>query len=234
VTAPDSAAIKVLLVEDDERLALLTVQYLESHGLVMTRSATGSDALAQVAARQFDVVLLDLNLPGLDGVEVCRRIRERSGVPVIMLTARGELFDRVIGLDAGADDYVSKPFSARELLSRVRAIVRRARGSVGPELGQLEVGRLRLVPERLAVYLDDREVDATSHEFAILYALAKSAGRALSREQLLDLAKGNAEESFDRSVDVHISRLRSKLGDDARKPTLLKTIRGVGYLLATS
>ncbi|MCB9626846.1 MAG: response regulator transcription factor [Sandaracinaceae bacterium] len=234
VTAEDSAAIKVLLVEDDERLAALTTQYLEGHGLVMSRSSTGPDALAQVASRQFDVVLLDLNLPGLDGLAVCRRIRERSAVPIIMVTARDELFDRVIGLDAGADDYVSKPFSARELLSRIHATVRRARGSVGPELGQLEVGRLRMVPERLAVYLDQQPVETTSHEFAILYALAKNAGRALSREQLLDLAKGNAEESFDRSVDVHISRLRSKLGDDARKPTLLKTIRGVGYLLSTS
>lgn len=226
--------IKLLLVEDDERLAALTREYLEGHGLVVSHAASGPAALDEVARRQFDVILLDLNLPGLDGVEVCRRIRARSDVPIIMVTARDELPDRVVGLDAGADDYVGKPFSSRELLSRIRAAVRRARGTVGPEASELQVGRLRLFPDRLAVYLDDRAVETTAHEFAILYVLARSAGRALSREQLLDLAKGNADEAFDRSVDVHISRLRSKLGDDARKPTLLKTVRGVGYMLVPS
>lgn len=228
----ERAVIKVLLVEDDTRLAALTTTYLESHQLVVAHAEDGMAALSHLTARQFDVILLDLNLPGIDGVEVCRQIRERSAIPILMLTARDELADRVVGLDAGADDYISKPFDSRELLSRIRAAVRRARGDVGPEQSELFVGRLRLVPDQLKVFLGDDVIDTTSHEFAVLYALAKFPGRVLSREQLLDLVKGNADEVFDRSVDVHISRLRQKLGDDARKPTLLKTIRGVGYMLA--
>lgn len=226
--------IKLLLIEDDERLAALTAGYLEGHGIRVSHACTGPMGLEYACSRQFDVVLLDLNLPGLDGVEVCRQLRKRSDIPIIMVTARDEMPDRVIGLDAGADDYVGKPFSSRELLSRVRAVVRRAQGRVGPSLTEVIVGRLRLVPDQLQVVLDERVVDITAYEFSLLYVLAKNAGRALSREQMIDLAKGNADESFERSVDVHISRLRQKLGDNARKPTLLKTVRGVGYLLSTS
>ncbi len=227
-----SGVIKVLLVEDDVRLAALTSDYLQGHGLLVVHSENGPKALHELSSRQFDVILLDLNLPGIDGVEVCRRIREKSSVPIIMLTARDELPDRVVGLDAGADDYVTKPFHSRELLSRIRSAVRRARGEVGPELDEVCVGNLRLLPAQLAVFLAGNAIEITAHEFAILYALAKNRGKVLSREQLLDLVKGNADESFDRSVDVHISRLRQKLGDDARRPTILKTVRGVGYMLA--
>lgn len=226
--------INLLLIEDDRRLARLTAQYLEGHGIVVHRASSGPEGLRYASSRQFDVILLDLNLPGLDGVEVCRQIRQRSSVPIIMVSARDEMPDRVIGLDAGADDYVGKPFSSRELLSRVRAVVRRDRGRVGPTVTELVVGRLRFLPDRLQVLLDGREVNTTPYEFSLLHALARNAGRVLSREHLLNLARGNAEEAFDRSIDVHVSRLRQKLGDNARKPVLLKTVRGVGYLLGTS
>lgn len=226
--------IKLLLIEDDQRLARLTASYLERHHIHVSHASSGVTGLAHAASRQFDIILLDLNLPGLDGLEVCRQLRQRSDIPIVMVTARDELPDRVIGLDAGADDYIGKPFHSRELLSRVRALVRRARGRVGPPLSELVVGRLRFVPDRLQVLLDGRDIELTAYEFSLLYALARNAGRALSREHLIDLAKGNADESFDRSVDVHISRLRHKLSDNARKPTMLKTVRGVGYLLSAS
>jgi len=177
-------------------------------------------------------VLLDLMLPGRDGLEVCRNLRARVDVPVIMLTARGEEADQVIGLEAGADEYVTKSFSARALLARVRAVVRRARGRAGPPQRQLRIGPLVIDEATMAVTRDGAPLDLTAYEFAILRALAERPGRVLSREQLLDLAKGGAELSFDRSIDVHVSRLRAKLGDDARHPRLLKTVRGAGYLLA--
>jgi two-component system OmpR family response regulator len=227
------APIKVLLVEDDEGLARLTSRYLQGSGLLVSCACTGPDALAEARRRQYDVVLLDLMLPGRDGMEVCRELRTRTDVPIIMVTARTEEVDRVMGLDAGADDYVTKPFSSRELVSRIRAVVRRARGLAGPPLQRLEVGELSLDPASRSVTVSGREVSLTGYEFALLQALAERAGRVLSREQLLDLAKGSAEEAYDRSIDVQISRLRQKLGDDARQPRFLKTVRGAGYLLAS-
>jgi two-component system OmpR family response regulator len=227
----DAAPLRVLLVEDDERLARLTARYLESHGLVVTWVTSGPAALAELKQRAFDVVLLDLMLPGKDGIEVCRELRQYTDVPVIMLTAREEEADRVIGLDAGADDYMVKPFSSRELLARLQAHVRRARGQVGPHQKNIAVGDLVLEPARLRATLAGRELLLTSYEFALLLALTERAGRVLSREQLLDLAKGTVEDALDRSIDVHISRLRQKLGDDAKRPRLLKTVRGAGYVL---
>jgi two-component system OmpR family response regulator len=180
----------------------------------------------------YDVILLDLMLPGRDGISICQELRSRYDVPIIMVTARGEEADRVLGLELGADDYVTKPFSARELLARIRAQVRRARGQTGPTVvASVRVGGLALEPARLEATLDGRALSLTAYEFALLRVLAERAGRVLSREQLLDLAKGGAEESFDRSIDVHISRLRQKLGDDPKHPRLLKTIRGAGYML---
>jgi DNA-binding response OmpR family regulator len=177
-------------------------------------------------------VLLDLMLPGKDGLEVCRELRARSDVPIIVLTARGEEADRVLGLELGADDYLAKPFSPRELLARIRAVVRRARGRAGPEAGVVRVGGLVVDPAARRVTLDGRDIALTGYEFALLDALARRAGRVLSREQLMELAGGNAEEAFDRSIDVHVSRLRQKLGDDPKRPRLIKTVRGAGYLLA--
>jgi DNA-binding response OmpR family regulator len=175
--------------------------------------------------------VLDLQLPGQDGLEICRHLRRKLAVPIVMVTARTDEADRVLGLELGADDYLTKPFSARELLARIRAVVRRARGLVGPATTVLDLGRLVLDRSRLSVRLDDREVVVTATEFGVLWSLSENAGRMVTREQLLD-ANGTSELVFDRSIDVHISRLRAKLGDDARRPQLLKTVRGIGYVLA--
>jgi two-component system, OmpR family, response regulator len=223
--------ITALLVEDDERLATLTADYLGGHGVVVTRAADGDAAVREALARRYDVVLLDLMLPGKDGLEVCREIRARSDVPIVILTARGEERDRVAGLDLGADDYLPKPFSPRELLARIHAVVRRARGQVGPAVKVIAVGKLVLDPGNRRVTVRGEEVPLTGYEFSLLYALATRAGHVLSREQLIELAGGSSEEAFDRSVDVHVSRLRQKLGDDSRSPRILKTVRGAGYML---
>jgi len=232
VTEPPVATIKVLLVEDDDRLAQLTARYLETHGVLVTTVGDGIEGQAEALRRQYDCVVLDLMLPGRDGIEVCRQLRSRTDVPILMVTARGEEADRVLGLEVGADDYVTKPFSPRELLARIRATVRRVRGQAGPAQQTIQVGGLVLDPQRMTVLLDGKAVEVTAYEFSILRALAQRPGRVLSREQLLDLAKGSAELSFDRSIDVHVSRLRAKLGDDSRNPKILKTVRGAGYLLA--
>jgi two-component system, OmpR family, response regulator len=225
-------SIKVLLVEDDTRLAQLTARYLETHGVVVTVAGDGIEGQNEALRRQYDCVVLDLMLPGRDGIEVTRELRARTDVPIVMVTARGEEADRVLGLEVGADDYVTKPFSPRELLARIKATVRRVRGQVGPAHSTIQVGALVLDPARMTVVLEGNPVEVTAYEFAILRALAQRPGRVLSREQLLDVAKGSAELSFDRSIDVHVSRLRAKLGDDSRNPKILKTVRGVGYLLA--
>ncbi|MFH1811597.1 MAG: response regulator transcription factor [Pseudomonadota bacterium] len=228
------APLKVLLIEDDQRLAQLTATFLQRRGVEVTVAPDGVHGLAEALRATYDLVLLDLMLPGQSGLDVCRQLRQRSDVPIIMLTALGEEADRVTGLDAGADDYVAKPFSSPELLARIRAMVRRYRGQTGPGSQRIELGGLVLDLGALQATLNGQRLDLTSYEFAILRALAESAGRVLSRERLLDLAKGSAEEAFDRSIDGHISRLRRKLGDDPRQPALLKTVRGAGYMLARS
>jgi two-component system OmpR family response regulator len=233
-TGNNSSAISVLYIEDDERLARLTAQYLESHGLRVTIAANGNDGLALALKQPPDVVLLDLMLPGLGGLEICRRLREKVDTPIIMVTAHGEEPDRIVGLEGGADDYIAKPFSSRELLARIRAQSRRARGEVGPPAQAIVVGDLRIEPQGMRATVSGRELALTTYEFALLKALAERAGRVLSREQLMDMVRGNAEEAFDRSIDVHISHLRQKLGDDPRNPRLLKTVRGAGYMLAVA
>jgi two-component system OmpR family response regulator len=224
--------LTALLVEDDARLATLTAEYLGGHGVVVTCVGDGAAGLEEASRRAYDVVLLDLMLPGKHGLEVCRELRARSDVPIVILTARGEEVDRVTGLELGADDYLAKPFSPRELLARIRAVVRRARGQVGPSVKPLHVGRLALDPGARRATVDGQEIVLTGYEFSLLYALASRAGRVLSREQLIELAGGSAEDAFDRSVDVHVSRLRQKLGDDPKNPRMLKTVRGSGYMLA--
>jgi len=225
-------ALSVLLVEDDLRLAALTREYLVGHGVAVTHVADGRQGLDEATRGRFDAVLLDLMLPGKDGLEVCRELRARSDVPILVLTARGEEADRVLGLELGADDYLPKPFSPRELLARIRAVTRRARGRAGPARSAVQVGSLVVDPAARRVTLDGAEIALTGYEFSILEALARRAGRILTREQLMELAKGSAEEAFDRSIDVHVSRLRQKLGDDPKRPRLIKTVRGAGYLLA--
>ncbi len=229
----EESLIHVLLVEDDDRLASLTREYLESHGVVVTVSNRGDRGLEEALRHRFDVVLLDLMLPGRPGLEVCQALRQHSDVPIIMITARGEEADRVMGLEIGADDYVPKPFSPRELLARIRAQVRRTRGKAGPRTAVVRVGELTLDPGARTAHLGGRELELTGYEFALLLALAERAGVALSRERLMELAKGSMDEAYDRSIDVHISKLRAKLRDDPRRPRRIKTIRGVGYQYAT-
>ena len=223
--------IRVLLIDDDARLFELLSGYLGQHGVALEHARDGQRGLRALGDGSYDAILLDGMMPGLDGLEVLARIRERSTIPVLMLTARGDESDRVVGLELGADDYMPKPFSARELLARIRSIIRRARGQAGPKLKMIEIGSLSLDPGTRTAHLAGAALDLTSYEFSLLYALGQHAGRALSRERLMELARGNAEEAFDRSIDVHISRLRNKLGDTPRKPTWIRTVRGVGYQL---
>lgn len=223
--------ISVVLVEDDERLAHLTAKYLESHGVVVTIARDGRSGIAAVVRDRPDVVLLDGMLPGMDGLDVCRELRARTDVPIVMVTARIEEADRVMGLEGGADDYISKPFSSRELLARIRAHARRARG-IRPRNAEVRVGALTIDPERMLATFEGQSLALTTYEFMLLHALAERAGRVLSREQLVDLVRGSAEEAFDRSIDVHVSHLRAKLGDNSRSPRIIKTVRGVGYMLA--
>ncbi len=223
--------LHVLLVEDDTKLARLTRDYLEQRDIQVTLVGDGNAAIREGVKPDVDVVVLDLMLPGKDGFEVCREIRKLSHVPIIAVTARVELADRVLGLELGADDYVTKPFAARELLARIHAVARRARGLAGPPPQEITVGRISLNVASLTATLDGEPLNLTSYEFALLRVLAENAGHVLGRERLLELAKGSSEEVFDRSIDVRISRLRHKLGDDPRHPKLLKTVRGSGYVL---
>jgi len=223
----------ILLVEDDVRLARLTAEYLTDHGAVVTSVGNGEVALREAVRASYDIVILDLMLPGRDGLSVCRSLRERCHMPVIMVTARAEEVDRVMGLESGADDYLTKPFSARELWARIQAVLRRTIGPIGAVDVQVRIGPLRIDAGRRRVELDGRELVLTTYEFALLHALALRAGRVMSRENLIDLVRGSSDEAFERSVDVHISRLRQKLGDDPRQPRWLKTVRGAGYVLAS-
>jgi len=223
-------SLHILLVEDDQRLAGLTRQYLEGHNVTVSIASDGIRGLRDALDHSFDAILLDIMLPGLDGIQVCQRIREQKDVPIIMITARGEEADRVLGLEIGADDYIPKPFSPRELLARIRAVVRRSKGLAGPRRDAIKTGDLVLDPSAIRAELNGKPLDLTTYEFSILHALVQRAGRILSREQLMDLAGGDPEVAFDRSIDVHISRLRKKLGQDPESPARIKTVRGMGYM----
>ncbi|EGV33858.1 two component transcriptional regulator, winged helix family [Thiorhodococcus drewsii AZ1] len=221
--------IDLLVIEDDMRLAKLTSDYLQRYEVLVTLESDGERGLQQALRHRFDAILLDLMLPGRDGISICQRLREHSDVPILMVTARGEEADRILGLEIGADDYLPKPFSPRELLARIRAAVRRSRGRAGPRTHLVRVGDLALDPGTLIATLDGQPLPLTSYEFALLRALAERAGQVISRERLMELARGSAEEAFDRSIDVHISRLRQKLGDSPRNPQRIRTVRGAGY-----
>jgi len=222
----------VLVVEDDETSARLTENYLVQQGFQVTSTRDAASALAELAKKTFDMVLLDLVLPGDDGLDLCATIRQRSDVPIIIISALTEEEDRLNGFDAGADDYVVKPYGPRELVSRMIVLIRRARGQVGPVKRTLVVEDLVLEPTSLKATRGGRPLGLTSYEFLLLYALAERRGKVVAREQLLEAAGGSADQAFDRSVDVHMSRIRNKLGDDARNPVLIKTVRGAGYMLA--
>ncbi|MBL9025388.1 MAG: response regulator transcription factor [Myxococcales bacterium] len=233
MSAADEQPMSVVYIEDDDKLARLTAKYLESHGVRVTLAAEPREGIASVLRQKPDVVLLDLMLPQMDGLEVCRQLRARVDTPILMVTARGEEADRVMGLEGGADDYIAKPFSSRELLARIRAHARRARGNAGPPQGLVRAGALEIDPASRRASLRGADLGLTTYEFDLLRVLAERAGRVLTREQLVDLVRGSADEAFDRSIDVHVSHLRKKLGDDPRSPRFLKTVRGIGYLLAT-
>jgi len=220
-------ASRVLLIDDDARLPDLLRSYLEQNGVALSHAPDGARGLVMLEQGAYDAVLLDVMMPGMDGLEVCKRIRSKSSVPVIMLTARGDETDRVVGLELGADDYVGKPFSPRELLARLRAVLRRSRPEVMSE--QLVIGDISVdVPARIATN-KGAPIDLTGIEFDILVALVRRAGRVVPRDALLSEAGRSDVIVGERTVDVHISHLRQKLNDDP--PKLIKTVRGVGYVL---
>ncbi len=222
---------RILLVEDDPRLAEMLLEYLGQAGFGVTVAALGAAALERLNEAQYDAVILDLMLPDMDGLEVCRRLRAQSDTPVLMLTARGDAIDRIVGLELGADDYLPKPFEPRELLARLRAIVRRRVRGAGRE-NALHFGRLELDTAARAVRLDGKTCELTGYQFDLLVALAKNAGRVMSREILMDLVKGESFESFDRSIDVHVSRIRACIEDNPKKPRRVITVRAAGYVFA--
>jgi DNA-binding response OmpR family regulator len=228
----------VLMIEDDERLAGMVAAYLAPHGFELRHAASAREGLAVLQRDNagFALVLLDLMLPDADGLEVCRQIRALAAplraTPVVMLTAKGDPFDRVIGLEIGADDYLPKPFEPRELLARLRAVLRRPPLASGSEPGVLRFGRLEIDLGARAVRLAGDTRPLTAYQFDLLVVMAGRAGRVLSREQLLDAVKGEAFDPFDRSIDVHIGRLRAAIEDDARQPRRIVTVRGAGYVFA--
>jgi len=223
----------LLMIEDDQRLAGMVKEYLSSNSMQVIHAATASEGLALLKRETFDLLLLDLMLPDGDGLSLCGQIRKQSSMPIIMLTARGDPMDRVVGLELGADDYLPKPFEPRELLARIRAVLRRPHSSTEHHrvlrFGQLEID----IDARIA-RLRGADVSITSHQFELLRTLAEHAGRVLSREQLLDLVKGETLESFDRSIDVHIARIRAVIEDDPKHPRRIITVRGAGYVFAAA
>ena len=225
-------AERLLIIDDDARLAAMLSDYLSAAGFVVERRLTGRDGLAALEAATFDAVILDVMLPDIDGFEVCRTIRARAETPILMLTARGEDTDRIVGLEIGADDYLPKPFNPRELQARIRAILRRGRVAAGGREAILRFGRLQIDRESRMVRIDGEERLLTSYQFDLLVALAENAGRVLGRERLMDLVKGAELDAFDRSIDVHISRIRAAIEDDPKHPRRILTVRGAGYVFA--
>ncbi len=221
---------RVLLIDDDARLFELLRAYLGQNEVALAHASDGPRGLVMLDAESFDAVLLDVMMPGMDGLEVCRRIRARSNTPILMLTARGDEADRVVGLELGADDYVPKPFSPRELLARLRAVLRRSRPQSVAE--RIQVGPVAIDAATREVKVEGRAVELTGLEFDLLLALVRRAGRVIPREALLAEAGRSDVVVSERTVDVHISHLRQKLGDDSREPRLIKTVRGIGYVLA--
>ena len=225
-------AERLLIIDDDARLAAMVSDYLGAAGFIVERRLTGREGLAALDGEAFDAVILDVMLPDIDGFEVCRLLRARAQTPILMLTARGEEMDRIVGLEIGADDYLPKPFSPRELQARLRAILRRGRVVAADDDAALRFGRLRIDRASRMVRVDGEERILTSLQFDLLAALADNAGRVLNRERLMDLVKGEEFDAFDRSIDVHISRIRAAIEDDPKHPRRIITVRGAGYVFA--
>jgi DNA-binding response OmpR family regulator len=226
--------VPILLVDDDVKLCRLIREYLEPLGYAVTAAHTGPEGLEAAAQGQFSAVILDIMLPGMNGFDVLRTLRAKSNVPVLMLTGRGEEADRIVGLELGADDYLPKTFSTRELLARLRATIRRSNASSAPEESrepEVVVGELRIDPEARRAVLSGQALPLTAVEYDLLLSLAKAAGRIRTREQLLNEVADRNFDVFDRSIDVHISSLRKKLGDDSRSPRFIVTVRSAGYMM---
>ena len=226
---------KILVVDDEAKIVRLLQVYLEQAGFQVVSAGDGRSALTRFECEQPNLVILDLNLPGLDGLEVCRAIRDVSHVPVLMLTARDEEADKLTGLELGADDYVIKPFSPREVVARVRTVLRRVEGSaVDHTSDPIHISNLQIDPIRHEVMRGGLIVDLTPTEFDLLATLAGQPGRVFTRLQLLDTLQGNASEGLERTIDVHIKNLRLKLETDPKTPTLIQTVFGVGYKIEKS
>ena len=225
---------RVLLIEDDPRLAGMLREYLGKAGFDVLHAENGARGLALHEREPVQVIVLDLMLPDSDGLEICRQIRVRSNCPILMLTARGDPVDRIVGLELGADDYLPKPFEPRELLARLRAILRRSRAAPGSGAATdlLRYGRLEIDRGARQARLDGAPCQLTGYQFALLLTLAEHAGRVMSRDALMDAVKGESIEAFDRSIDVHISRIRAAIEDDPKKPRRVITMRGTGYVFA--
>ncbi|MCR5859423.1 response regulator [Mesorhizobium sp. J428] len=223
-------ADEVLIVDDDARLAAMLCEYLSANGFSVATAGSGRAGVEALRRRTPAAVILDVMLPDIDGFEACRQIRAFSDVPILMLTAKGEETDRIVGLELGADDYLPKPFNPRELLARLKAILRRR--SAPEDRRIMRFGRLEIDPGSRAVRIDGADRPLTSHQFDLLVALAENAGRTLSREQLMDRVKGEELEAFDRSIDVHVSRIRAAIETDPKNPRRLITVRGAGYVFA--
>lgn len=224
---------RVLIIDDDRELCSLTKEYLEPLGYTVAVEHSGSAGLERALHEIFHALILDVNLPGIDGFEVLKQIRARSDVPIIMLTSRGDEMDRIVGLEMGADDYLPKTFSARELLARLRAVTRRTTRTAGspadPELGEITIGTLRINQDRHVAVLDDQPLKLTALEFELLASLARARGRVKTRDQLMESIAERNYDGLDRSIDVHIWSLRKKLGDDPKNPRFIETVRAVGY-----
>ncbi|MBX9841169.1 MAG: response regulator transcription factor [Xanthobacteraceae bacterium] len=223
-------AERILLIEDDPRLAEMVKNYLGEAGFAVTVAGRGNDGIALEAREAFDALVLDLMLPDIDGLEVCRRIRARSQTPILMLTARGDAMDRVVGLEIGADDYLPKPFEPREMLARLRAILRRRGREQRNDV--LRFGRLEIDAGSRTARRDGNECALTGYQFSLLLSLAQHAGRVMSRDAIMDAMKHEKLDAFDRSIDVHISRIRAVIEDDPKKPRRIVTVRGSGYVFA--
>ncbi len=220
---------RILLVEDEKTIRDTVAAYLEREGYWVTPAEDGQEALENFSKHRFDLVVLDLMLPKISGEQVCRTIRDASDVPIIMLTAKGELEDRVAGLELGADDYLVKPFSPRELVARVRALLRRARVGAEPQRDRLVYGSLEIDVAGHKAFLDGEELDLTASEFKLLTTLSRYPGRVYSRMELVEKVLGYDFEGYERTIDSHVKNLRAKLDDDPREPTFIYTVHGVGY-----
>ncbi len=222
---------RILMIEDDESLSSMLSDYLGGYGIDVTVASNIQKGREQLAATNFNALILDVMLPDLDGFEVCRRVRADSDLPIVMLTARGEELDRILGLELGADDYLPKPFNPRELVARLRAVLRR-RGGPAPRAGVARFGRLEIDRDAREVRIEGEVRTLTSHQFALLCALSDRPGRVLSRDDLMQAVRGSNLEAFDRSIDVHVSRIRAAIEDDPKRPRRVITVRGAGYVFA--